>query len=167
MRRWVLRLLWAGAILARMSETVSLPRAMRIVPAQNSDDHIDLEYEARLIRRKRLTSAAGRAFVVDLPQTASLAEGDSFELSDGTRVAVRAAPEALLQITGDLPRLAWHIGNRHTPCQIDDGRLFIRDDPVLAAMLEQLGATVQPVTAPFWPDGGAYGHGRTMGHAHE
>jgi len=43
---------------------------------------------------------------------------------------------------------------------------LIRDDHVLAAMLEQLGATLRPLTAPFMPEGGAYGHGRTFGHNH-
>ena len=65
-----------------------------------------------------------------------------------------------------LMRLAWHIGNRHTPCQIEAGRLLIREDHVLEAMLRQLGATVTKVREPFTPEGGAYGHGRTMGHDH-
>ena len=33
-------------------------------------------------------------------------------------------------------------------------------------MLEGLGASVEHVTAPFTPEGGAYGHGRTHGHEH-
>ena len=33
-------------------------------------------------------------------------------------------------------------------------------------MLEGLGASVTQVTAPFTPEGGAYGHGRTHGHEH-
>jgi urease accessory protein len=31
-------------------------------------------------------------------------------------------------------------------------------------MLAKLGARVRPVMAPFSPEGGAYGHGRTHGH---
>jgi len=82
-------------------------------------------------------------------------------------VEVLAAQEPLLQITGpDLVRLAWHIGNRHTPCQIEAGRLLIARDPVLADMLARLGATLAEVVEPFRPEGGAYGHGRTLGHDH-
>ena len=81
-------------------------------------------------------------------------------------IAVEAAPEPLLRITGDLTRLAWHIGNRHTPCQIAGDHLLIRADHVLADMLARLGATVEPVTGAFTPEGGAYGHGRTHGHDH-
>ena len=45
-------------------------------------------------------------------------------------------------------------------------RLVIREDHVLEAMLRQLGATVTHAREPFRPEGGAYGHGRTMGHGH-
>ena len=65
-----------------------------------------------------------------------------------------------------LPRLAWHIGNRHTPCRIEADRLIIRQDHVLEAMLRQLGAEIQHANLPFRPEGGAYGHGRTFGHDH-
>ena len=80
---------------------------------------------------------------------------------------VKAAEEPLLRITGpDLPRLAWHIGNRHTPCQIEEDHLRIQRDPVIRHMLEHLGATVTEVDATFTPEGGAYGHGRTHSHEH-
>ena len=131
-----------------------------------ADDHVSLTYDARLLRRKRLLTEAGREILVDLAETVSLNDGDRLVLEDGGRVGVRAAPEELLEITGDLPRLAWHIGNRHTPCRVEAGRLLIQRDHVLRAMLEQLGAGVREVVEVFTPEGGAYGHGRTFGHSH-
>lgn len=129
--------------------------------------HVTLSYEARFLRRKRLRAERLGDFRVDLPETTSLEAGDAFRLQDGRLIEVRAAQEALLQITGPgLTRLAWHIGNRHTPCQIEPHRLLIQHDHVLADMLAHLGAEVAHVTEPFTPEGGAYGHGRTMGHAH-
>lgn len=125
-----------------------------------------LGYDDRFLRRKRLTTAAGEPFLVDLPETANLLAGDAFELSDGRLVEIAAAEEPVLVIRGDLVRLAWHIGNRHTPCQIEPDRLVIRADHVLAEMLRGLGATVSEAREPFTPEGGAYGMGRTMGHAH-
>ena len=126
---------------------------------------VTMDYDARLMRRKRLVTDAGWAFLVDLAQTTSLEDGDAFVL-EGGHVRVRAADEPLLRLTGDLARLAWHIGNRHTPCQITPDHLVIREDHVLARMLEGLGATIAPFVGPFRPEGGAYGHGRTMGHDH-
>jgi urease accessory protein len=125
-----------------------------------------LGYEDRFLRRKRLVMASGESFMVDLAETSNLLNGDAFEMADGRLVEIAAAEEPVLVITGDLVRLAWHIGNRHTPCQIEADRLVIRADHVLADMLRGLGATVTETRAPFTPEGGAYGMGRTMGHAH-
>ena len=130
-------------------------------------DHVVLDYDARLIRRKRLETAGGSSFMVDLPETVSLNEGDAFELIDGRIIEVRAAIEPVVIITGDLPRLAWHIGNRHTPCEVTKTHLVIRRDPVLENMLRGLGANLAMQIAPFRPEGGAYGFGRTFGHRHD
>ena len=125
-----------------------------------------LDYEARCLRRKRLTTVEGASFMVDLPQTISLAPGAAFALADGRAVEVVEAREPVLRIEGDLPTLAWHIGNRHCPCEMSSDHLVIRADPVLEAMLVQLGAKVTRSLAPFRPLGGAYGQGRTFGHSH-
>ena len=130
------------------------------------DDLVVLVYDERLLRRRRLTTVQGAAVLVDLAETAGLDDGDAFVLDDGRMVAVVAAEEELMEVQGDLHRLAWHIGNRHAPCQIEGDRLLIRRDHVMRKMLEGLGAVVKDVVEPFTPEGGAYGMGRTMGHAH-
>ncbi|MHA6326361.1 urease accessory protein UreE [Roseivivax sp. CAU 1753] len=128
---------------------------------------ISLTYEGRFLRRKMLITDEGETFLVDLAQTTSLAHGGVLVLEDGREVVVNAAPEELLEVTGpDLPRIAWHIGNRHTPCQIGPDRLLVQRDHVIRDMLGKIGATTREVTEPFTPEGGAYGHGRTHGHAH-
>ena len=130
-------------------------------------DTVTLDYEARFLRRKRLVSDRGEPFFVELAETKSLNQGEGFRLDDGRIIAVMAAAEPLLAVRhGNLARIAWHVGNRHTPCQIADDHILIREDNVLQAMLEGLGASVTQVTEPFTPEGGAYGHGRTHGHEH-
>ncbi|PJB66733.1 MAG: hypothetical protein CO095_12775 [Armatimonadetes bacterium CG_4_9_14_3_um_filter_58_7] len=75
--------------------------------------------------------------------------------------------QQVLEITApDLVRIAWHVGNRHTPCQVETGRLLIQPDHVIREMLGKLGAVVREIEEPFTPEGGAYGHGRTHGHSH-
>lgn len=146
-----------------------IARAGRVLPKgawQGAAESIALDYEGRFLRRKRLVTAKGLAFLVDLPEVANLTGGEAFALEDGRLIEVRCGLEPVLSITGDLVRLAWHIGNRHTPCQIEPGRLVIRADHVLEAMLRQLGARVTASVEPFRPEGGAYGMGRTMGHEH-
>ena len=66
----------------------------------------------------------------------------------------------------DLVRLAWHIGNRHCPCQLEPARRLSQNDHVIRDMLTKPGATWRDVPEPFIPEGGAYGHGRTHSHAH-
>ena len=126
-----------------------------------------LDYTGRFLRRKRLSTVAGKPFLVDLEHTTSLNHGDALQLDTGELVEIIAAREDLLRITGpDLVRLAWHVGNRHTPCQINGDHLLIQADPVIGHMLEHLGATLTAVSEPFTPEGGAYGHGRTHPHEH-
>ncbi|SFI36591.1 urease accessory protein UreE [Jannaschia pohangensis] len=132
----------------------------------HATDVIRLDYDARLVRRKRLMTEGGRAVMLDLPELTDLSRIAGLRLEDGTEIALEAAAEPVLVIRGDLPRLAWHIGNRHTPCQIDGDTLVIRADHVLRGMLEGLKAEVTEDVRPFHPEGGAYGHGRTMGHDH-
>ncbi len=130
-------------------------------------DRCVLAYDDRFLRRKALTGEAGLAFLCDLEKTTSLNAGEAFELDDGRFVEIVAAEEPLFQVTGpDLARLAWHIGNRHTPCQIEADHLLIQRDKVIGHMLEHLGASLSEVVRPFTPEGGAYGHGRTHAHEH-
>jgi len=147
------------------------PRALALEPLTGpAADSLSLPYEGRWRRRGLMTTDAGEEILLDLAEAAELAEGLALSLSDGRRVALRAAPEPLAEARAPdapgLARLAWHIGNRHTPCEVQADRLLIRRDHVLEHMLAHLGARVSHVEAPFRPEGGAYGHGRTHGHSH-
>lgn len=143
-----------------------LPRCHEIVEATLATDQVSLTYAERLLRRKRLVGQSGQAFIVDLAHVQSVDEGQAFLLETGHQVAILAADEDLLEIRGPLLRLAWHIGNRHTPCEMGADVLRIQADHVLEKMLKTLGAEVTAVRGSFRPEGGAYGHGRTMGHGH-
>ena len=126
-----------------------------------------LSYDDRFLRRKRIDCDGSGSVLVDMAETVSLEAGDALQTDDGRLIEIAAAEEPVVEVRGpNLARLAWHVGNRHTPCQVGDDRLVIRPDHVLEAMLEGLGATLTPIIAPFRPEGGAYGHGRTLGHDH-
>ncbi len=126
-----------------------------------------MDYDARFMRRKMLDTTDGRKVLVDLPKTTSLDQNGVLVTPDGAEIRVTAAPEPLLEVRGAaLHRLAWHIGNRHSPCQIEETRLLIQADHVMRDMLERLGADLRDVDEPFTPERGAYGHGRTHSHDH-
>ena len=137
------------------------------IDINSADGVITLDYEGRFLRRKRLTTDSGEAFLVELPETMSLSSTDGFVLEDGRIIAIQPKAEPLLKVThSHLPRIAWHIGNRHTPCQIGKDYILIQQDHVLETMLRQLGANIQKLECAFNPEGGAYGHGRTHSHEH-
>ena len=134
---------------------------------RDGDMQVTLEFEARFLRRKRMMTDCGSAFIVDLATTVSVDAGDAFALDDGRQIIIQAATEPVIEIRHEsLAKIAWHIGNRHTPCEIRQDCLVIRCDHVLEDLLTRLGAVLVKTKAPFNPEGGAYGVGRTHGHAH-
>ena len=128
---------------------------------------VTLAYEGRFLRRKRLVTDSGEPFLVELPETVSLSSTDGFLLDDNRVVAIKAKSESLLKVKhAELSRIAWHIGNRHTPCQVELDHLLIKEDCVMEDLLRLLGADIEKLQAPFFPEGGAYGHCRTHNHSH-
>ena len=133
-------------------------------------DQLSLTHGDRHLRRKVLTLQSGDTILVDFAAALRLRDGDRLLLEDGNTIEISAAPETLMEVTTtgtpSLAVLAWQIGNRHLPAQIDADRILIERDHVIREMLEGLGATVTNVTEPFHPEGGAYEHGHGHGHAH-
>ncbi|MBO0332481.1 urease accessory protein UreE [Sneathiella sp. CAU 1612] len=133
-------------------------------------DTVTLDFDHRRRRRLKLETDKGTAFLLDLPETKTLRDGDILLLEDGTGIGVRACNEPVADISckdlAHLVRVAWHLGNRHLPTELMGDRLRIRQDHVIEEMAEKLGATVGRLEAPFNPEGGAYGHGETEGHGH-
>ena len=140
-------------------------------------DTVTLDHEGRHRRRVALKGEGGLDFLLDLDKAAVLNDGDAVKLEDGRLVLVKAAPQSLLEIRAENPlrlmRIAWHIGNRHTPAEIAADAIYIEDDHVLAEMVRGQGGTATPVTRPFQPERGAYehdcghDHGHPHGHAHD
>jgi urease accessory protein len=147
-------------------------RAIAVEAGGEVAGSVTLTYDDRHRRRMTIRTDAGETILLDLPEARHLRDGDRLVLENGRRLLVRAAAEPVVEVVADEPRtlarFAWHLGNRHTPAQILPDRLRIRPDHVLEAMLEGLGARLEPRLAPFDPEHGAYGsgHGRS-GHHHD
>lgn len=148
-------------------------RATEVKPAGSWEsgaarDSVVLDFDARHRRRIVMHGEAGLDFLLDLPEAVALADGDGLQLEDGGLVTVKAAPERLIEVRAGeglpLLRIAWHLGNRHLPAQILDDAIRIREDHVILDMLRQMGARTALIEAPFNPEGGAYGQGRTHDH---
>jgi urease accessory protein len=137
-------------------------------PKEEAAGSLTLDFDARHRRRIRLTGDQGEDVLLDLQKTVAIADGDGLQLDDGRWLKVQAAPEPIVEIRhkdpNQLMRLAWHMGNRHLPTEIQDHVLRIRPDHVIEEMLLGFGADLTSVRAPFQPEGGAYGHSHTHNH---
>jgi urease accessory protein len=140
-------------------------RAIEVLPAsswakETAIDRVRLTFDERNRRRLRYVALGGTEFVLDLQRATVMHDGDGLKLENGQVIGVEAAPESLAEVTAPdlhtLLRVAWHIGNRHLPAELQPSRILIRDDHVIVHMLEGLGATVRRLEATFTPEPGAY-----------
>lgn len=136
----------------------------------HADVELTLSYDARSKSRLRCFTTGGEDVGLFLERgQPPLRDGECLQADDGRIVIVRARSEQLLHVTCpsafELTRAAYHLGNRHVALQVGDGWLRLLDDYVLKDMLLQLGATVEPIEAPFQPEHGAYGGGHHHSHA--
>ncbi|MGI9301604.1 MAG: urease accessory protein UreE, partial [Gammaproteobacteria bacterium] len=103
-----------------------------------------------------------------------LRDGDLIGDANGMIVSIRAATEPLSCVTCDdarlLARVCYHLGNRHVPLQIGEGKVRYQHDHVLDDMVRGFGLQPKLVEAPFEPEAGAYGahsHGHHSSHDQE
>ena len=146
-------------------------------PKEKAAGSLTLDFDARHRRRIRMTADQGEDILLDLPKAVAMADGDGLQLDDGRWLRIQAAAESVVEIRhkdpNQLVRLAWHLGNRHLPTEIQNQLLRIRPDHVIEDMLRGFGADLVNVLAPFQPEGGAYagqGHHHSHGengHHHE
>jgi urease accessory protein len=125
-------------------------------------DSLTLDHDDRNRRRLALKADGGLDVLLDLDKATALGDGDAVKLEDGRLVLIKAAPQSLLEIRAENPlrlmRVAWHIGNRHTPAEITADAIYIENDHVLAEMVRGQGCAMNAVTRPFQPERGAYDH---------
>jgi urease accessory protein len=137
--------------------------------AGTARDRVVLDAGDRHRRRIVLKAEGGTAFLLDFEKPVVLRDGDGLVLDDGTLVLVTGEPEKLVEVCAgnvlDTVRLAWHLGNRHTDVQIVGDKIRIRRDHVLEDMLRGLGAHLEPLDAPFYPEAAALAH-EHHGHDH-
>ena len=149
-----------------------LPQGKGLAPALlRRAASIELDWDLRCKSRFDATDSSGRHLGFFLPRGQVLRGGDVLVAEDGSLVRVLAAPQPVLRVTAcpehggpaDLPRAAYHLGNRHVALEVKADFLQLEPDAVLAEMLRSIHLIVLDANAPFEPEGGAYAH---EGHAH-
>jgi urease accessory protein len=129
-------------------------------PTTSFDVTVILDYDSR--KRGRLKSLAdtGEEVRLFLERGQILSDGDCLLATDGRVAIIKAANEMLFEVRGNDPltfaKICYHLGNRHTPVQIEDRVLWFQLDHVLADLCLRWGLDVTQVDAPFSPEIGAY-----------
>ncbi|KQU74895.1 MULTISPECIES: urease accessory protein UreE [unclassified Rhizobacter] len=133
---------------------------------------VELDWDVRQKSRFDATDSQGRTLGVFLPRGTAVRGGDVLVAEDGSLIRVVAAPQPVLVVTHctqhgtpfDLLRAAYHLGNRHVQLELKPDHLKLEPDHVLADMLRQMHLIVNPASAAFEPEGGAYAAGGGHGH---
>lgn len=149
--------------------------------AEGSLLKIELPYDERKKSRLKTQTVCGVDVGLFLERGHVLKAGDLLLANSGELLEVLAASEQVSTVRCSdelsLLKIAYHLGNRHMPVEIDqdDKGLYLRyqQDYVLDDMVRFLGAEVMHEQAAFNPESGAYGqfamqgghsHGRHHGH---
>lgn len=136
----------------------------RLLPADASAKvltTLSLTASQRTRSRHRFSADDGTALYLSLARGTLLRGQDLLSDDNGTLVRVLAQPEPVRVVTARCPfqlmRAAYHLGNRHVPLELAPDHLTFEPDPVLEALVAQLGGlTVTPALRPFEPEAGAY-----------
>jgi urease accessory protein len=135
---------------------------------RRATDSLTLAFELRRRARLRARLDSGAEVGLLLERGLSLKHGQRLATRDGSLVVeVRARAELLSTVSTTDPhllaRVAYHLGNRHVPLQIEPGRVSYQHDHVLDGLVHELGLHALVVERPFEPEAGGYTSG---GHRH-
>ena len=134
-------------------------------------EKVTLTFHQREKSRLKVILPSQEEIGLFLPRGTVLKEGDVLTNSDGQMLEVIAAEETVSTVKADDPhlllRIAYHLGNRHVPLQVENTWLRYAHDHVLDEMVTLLGGVVLVEQASLHPESGAYGGGHQHGHSHE
>ena len=160
-----------GGVNPKVAHQSPMQLATHLVPREiQAVESVELTFDQRERSRLRVALASGEEIGIQLKVGTMLSHGDKLALDDGRIVEVIAADESLHEVRAanvtQLARIAYHVGNRHVPLQVQDDHLLMLPDHVLRAMVEGLGGRVTEVRRGFQPESGAYGHSHVH-HSHD
>jgi urease accessory protein len=143
----------------------------RIEAAERYDAVISLDYDSRKRGRLKTLTETDEEAGLFLDRGQILSEGDYLKATDGRVVLVKAATEKLTEASTTDPillaKICYHLGNRHTPVEIQQGSVRFQPDHVLADLCRYWGLEVTGFEGSFNPERGAYGQHTKGGHHHD
>ena len=139
--------------------------------ADRYDAVISLDYDSRKRGRLKTLTETDEEAGLFLDRGQTLIDGDYLRATDGRVILVIAAAEPLTEASTSDPllfaKICYHLGNRHTPVEIQPGSVRFQPDHVLADLCCQWGLQVVDIEASFNPERGAYGQHAGGSHHHD
>lgn len=110
-------------------------------------DWLELEWEELNKRILRKTTEGGREVAISLEESGTLRYGDVLFEDGNTLVAIRTKLEKVYVVKPttmqEMGKAAFEIGNRHTPCIIEDDEILVRYDHTLDELLDDVGVAYE------------------------
>ncbi|UOQ94746.1 urease accessory protein UreE [Halobacillus shinanisalinarum] len=104
---------------------------------------VELDWEELNKRILRKTTDQGTDVAISLEQEQPLQFGDLIFEDEERQIAVRTKLEEVIVIRPktitEMGKAAFELGNRHTPCLIDESEIIVRYDHTLGKLLDEVG----------------------------
>jgi urease accessory protein len=114
---------------------------------------IELDWEElgkRILRKK---TDKGRDVAISLDDDQHLHFGDIVYQDDRAVIAVRTKLEPAYVISPkslkEMGKVSWELGNRHTPCLVNESEIVVRFDETLEAIFEKVNVAYEKTERRF------------------
>lgn len=110
-------------------------------------DWLELEWEELNKRILRKQTVKGKDIALSLESSGTLKYGDVLYEDEDTLIVIRTEREKAYVIKPktmkEMGRMAFEIGNRHTPCIIEDNEILVRYDHTLEKLMDEVGVSYE------------------------
>lgn len=142
----------------------SLPENVNPADLQGKQiDRLSLTWEQRRWLRGPFTTEQGRQIGVALPTGTQVEPGRVIWIGPDWYLVMEAASEPLLAISvasrEDAIRVAFEIGNMHSPLAVCGEKILVPDHPAMIQVLGRIGAHWEKCSLAFQPIGKGSPHG--------
>ncbi len=126
------------------------------------EDKLVLTWEQRRWLRGRFTTAKGRKIGIALPTGTILSHEAILYVGPDWYLKIEAASEPVLEIMpldfNEAVKIAFEVGNRHSPLALENGRILVPDDKGMIRLMERLGVRWERRQTIFDPIGNIQQH---------
>lgn len=110
-------------------------------------DWLELEWEELNKRILRKRTESGKDVAISLEESGTLRYEDVLFEDEDTLIVIRTKLEDVYVITPktmqEMGKMAFEIGNRHTPCIIEEDEILVRYDHTLDKLMDEVGVSYE------------------------